>query len=213
MQSKMDKAGLSRARAVTLLVALATFTSNTLSALVFAQLTDDPYHLARGFGWYLHGANVGSVFGVIGALRKHSLSIHIFSVYLLLDTILCSIPRFVLVSILHALSTSLCVSPTPPSDITAQIHQFTDESGAQAPVNIGIEESGRVGNSSPSRCYSALHLVQILLLAGVVAATMLQFVGALSVRAYARALSDVDEDLEVKEKAEEEENLVDVEVG
>lgn len=60
---------LSRARAITLLVALATLTSNTLSSLLFAQLPDDPYHLARTFGWYLHFANVGSVFGFIGALR------------------------------------------------------------------------------------------------------------------------------------------------
>ncbi|PVH86331.1 hypothetical protein DL98DRAFT_510942 [Cadophora sp. DSE1049] len=56
-------------RTITLIVALATLTSNVLSALFFYQLPDDPYHLASNFGWYLHFANLLSVFGFIGALR------------------------------------------------------------------------------------------------------------------------------------------------
>jgi hypothetical protein len=56
-------------RTVTLVVAIATLTSNTLSSLLFHQLPDDPYHLASNFGWYLHFANILSVFGFIGALR------------------------------------------------------------------------------------------------------------------------------------------------
>lgn len=56
-------------RTITLVVAIATLTSNVLSSLLFAQLPDDAYHLASNFSWYLHFANVLSVFGFIGALR------------------------------------------------------------------------------------------------------------------------------------------------
>lgn len=66
---------LQRNRTVTLVVALATLMSNILSSVLFHQLPDDPYHLARNFGWYLHFANVLSVFGFIGALRVCLLSI------------------------------------------------------------------------------------------------------------------------------------------
>jgi len=60
---------LSHAKTITLLIALATLASNTLSAVLVAQIPDDRYYLVRSFGWYLHGANVISVFGLIGALR------------------------------------------------------------------------------------------------------------------------------------------------
>ena len=60
---------IQRNRTITLVVALATLTSNILSSVLFHQLPDDPYHLGRNFGWYLHFANVLSVFGLIGALR------------------------------------------------------------------------------------------------------------------------------------------------
>jgi hypothetical protein len=56
-------------RTIALVVALATLTSNLLSSVLFSQLPDDPYHLARNFGWYLHFANLLSVFGFIGAVR------------------------------------------------------------------------------------------------------------------------------------------------
>jgi hypothetical protein len=56
-------------RTITLVVAVATLTSNALSSILFAQLPDDAYHLASNFSWYLHFANVLSVFGFIGALR------------------------------------------------------------------------------------------------------------------------------------------------
>jgi len=59
-------------RTVTLIVALATLTSNILSSVLFSQLPDDPYHLAVNFRWYLHFANVLSVFGFLGALRVRS---------------------------------------------------------------------------------------------------------------------------------------------
>jgi hypothetical protein len=56
-------------RTITLVVAIATLTSNGLTSLLFAQLPDDTYHLASNFSWYLRFANILSIFGFIGAVR------------------------------------------------------------------------------------------------------------------------------------------------
>jgi len=58
-----------RNRTITLFVALATLSSNILSSILFHNLPDDPFHLARNFGGYLHFANLLSIFGLVGALR------------------------------------------------------------------------------------------------------------------------------------------------
>ncbi|TVY39791.1 hypothetical protein LOCC1_G006885 [Lachnellula occidentalis] len=185
--------GLARSRTVTLTVALATLTSNILSSLLFAQLPDDPYHLASNFTVYLHFANILSVFGFIGALRQHALSISLFSTYLLLDTILSALPRLLLLSLLHPLSTTFCTTPssTPsyatPLIFTAQTPPSTSTTSTSAlqqePFDTNI-----TWKWSEEDCYRVVGLAQLALAAGVVAACCLQGVGALWVRDYARML-------------------------
>ncbi|KUJ09280.1 uncharacterized protein LY89DRAFT_598036, partial [Mollisia scopiformis] len=185
-------------RSITLIVALATLTSNTLSSLLFAQLPDDPFHLANNFGWYLHFANILSVFGFIGALRQHPLSIAIFANYLILDTILCSIPRFLLLGLLNTFSSTLCSSyPTTSTTTTTTTTTFQ-------------YQNARRDEWSEEGCIRVVELAQLTLAAGVIAATVLQFVGALCVREYARrlwvkeeegVLVDIEGDLERGEEA------------
>lgn len=175
-------------RAITLVVAIATLTSNTLSSLLFAQLPDDPYHLASNFGVYLHFANILSVFGFIGAVRQHALSISLFSTYLLLDTILSALPRFLLLSLLHPLSTTFCSPSSAPSYSTPTFFS------TQTPSNFEPLEPFDTSISwSEESCYRVVGLAQLALAAGVVAATLLQFVGALWVRDYARMLWEEEE--------------------
>jgi hypothetical protein len=182
--------GLSRSRTITLGVAVATLTSNTLSSILFHQLPDDPYHLANNFSWYLHFANVLSVFGFIGALRQHALSISLFSNYLIIDTILCAIPRFLIVSLLQDLSASLCTpapSPLPYTSANSQFLSSTTPPSIDSTPNIF--SSWRPRDSwSEVGCYRIVSLVQLTMAAGIIAVTLLQFVGALAVREYARAL-------------------------
>lgn len=66
-------------RTITLLVALATLASNVISSVLFSQLPDDPFHLASNFRWYLHFANVLSVFGFLGSLRVSFFSVFHYS--------------------------------------------------------------------------------------------------------------------------------------
>jgi len=183
---------------VTLVVALATLTSNILSSLLFAQLPDDPYHLASNFGWYLHFANILSVFGFIGALRQHALSVAIFANYLILDTILCSIPRFLLLSLLEPLSSSICSDPSS-ADSFSSLQYSQSQSSVQQPA-AHVSRPNPVVNSqwesldpytvswTPEGCVKIVYLAQITLAASVIAATLLQFVGALCVREFAKSL-------------------------
>jgi hypothetical protein len=188
-------------RTITLVVAIATLTSNVLTSLLFAQLPDDTYHLASNFSWYLHFANVLSVFGFIGAVRvcsaptptqtcifahsiwqQHALSIALFSHYLIFDTILCAIPRFLLVSLLQDLSVTICTPPSlSPSTTCPQA--LTPPPQTESPFSWGLGESW-----SEEACYKMVSLAELAMTAGVIAATLLQFVGALAVREYAKAL-------------------------
>lgn len=175
--------GLSRSRTITLVVAIATLTSNGLTSLLFAQLPDDTYHLASNFSWYLRFANILSIFGFIGALRQHALSIALFSHYLIFDTILCAIPRFLLVTLLQDLSVTICTPPSSLLPSTPSITSTFPPPTAESPLSWGLGESW-----SEEACYKMISLAELALAAGVIAATLLQFVGALAVREYAKAL-------------------------
>jgi len=181
---------VARSRTITLVVALATLGSNVFSSVLFSQLPDDPYHLASNFRWYLHFANILSVFGFLGSLRQHALSIAIFSNYLLLDTIVCAIPRMLLLGLVHTLSAPMCTSPPAspfsPDPITSQAPSSqayaTDASSPASQWELLTSRWTLAG------CYNIVQLAQLALAAGVIAGTVLQFVGALYVRDYAREL-------------------------
>ncbi|KAH6674674.1 hypothetical protein B0J14DRAFT_19700 [Halenospora varia] len=186
---------LSRSRTITLAVAIATLASNTLSSILFLHLPDDPLHLASNFGWYLHFANILSVFGCIGAMRKHALSIAIFANYLLLDTILFAIPRFLILTLINTLTTTIC---SPSSSLSPSLYQsFSSSTSSSTYLSSTLPNldsspiepnffSQYTRSWTPEGCERIVWLAQLTMAAGVVAATLLQFVGALSVREYGR---------------------------
>jgi hypothetical protein len=225
-------------RTITLVVALATLGSNVFSSVLFSQLPDDPYHLASNFGWYLHFANILSVFGFLGSLRvcsspiflpspfrnsaspytrfprktwklhqpssltkrllkynanaqqQHALSIAIFSNYLLLDTIVCAIPRMLLLGLVHTLSAPMCTSP--PASPFSQDPITLQAPSSQAYTTDASSPASQwellTSRWTLAGCYNIVQLAQLALAAGVIAGTVLQFVGALYVRDYAREL-------------------------
>ncbi|KAL2062291.1 hypothetical protein VTL71DRAFT_6557 [Oculimacula yallundae] len=203
-------------RTITLIVALATLISNVLSALFFYQLPDDPYHLASNFGWYLHFANLLSVFGFIGALRQHAPSVAIFANYLILDILLSSVPRFLILLTITSISSSICLPtselpssflPQPTSSLQSPSHppslsSLTSHSNpnpisnsnsnpilyALTPMRSPHSEYLTQSDFTPESCMQTVYLGQLMLAAGVVVATVLQLVGALCVRGYARVL-------------------------
>lgn len=188
---------VAKSRTITFVVAIATLASNVISSLLFSQLPDDPYHLAGNFRWYLHFANILSFFGLLGSLRQHALSIAIFSNYLLLDTILCAIPRVLLLGLFQTLSAPLCASPpaspfSPEPLFASQSPSpsttYSSESAFSSSVSPASQWERLTGTWTPAGCYHIVRLAQLALAAGVVAGAILQFVGALYVREYAREL-------------------------
>lgn len=158
--------------------------------------------MAVNFGWYLHFASILSVFGLFGALRvsrlpypgqgpgvisanisvqEHALSIAIFANYLLLDTVLSSVPRFLVLSLLHQFSTSFCTSPGASASAAA-VGIYAYSSHIESLASLAQDER------DDAQCENVLRLMQASLGAGVLAAMVLQFVGALGVREYARRL-------------------------
>jgi hypothetical protein len=129
--------------------------------------------------------------------QQHALSIALFANYLILDTILCAIPRFLVVCLLQELSSDLCTPPTssPSFPYSSQNSQYLslantnlNELPSQPPLPSIFSSWGLGDDRSPKGCYRMVGLVQLTMAAGVVAATLLQFVGALAVREYAKAL-------------------------
>lgn len=176
---------LSRLRTISLLIAAATLSSNALSSLLFHQLPDDPYHISANFSSYLYFANLVSVLGLLGAFCQHALSVSIFSNYLILDTILCAIPRILILSMLSNIGSSYCVSP----DATAVSSLEKDYN--QREIGHGEQEVSMGGGIwlESQQCTSIMFLAQAALSVGVIAATLLQFVGALQVREFGRRLA------------------------
>lgn len=125
--------------------------------------------------------------------QQHALSIAVFSNYLILDTILCAIPRFLVLGLLQNLSHTLCSSPpsspfSPPPDTQSHIPSSPTELHAYSPNSPASQWERVTGSWTPDGCYRIVYLTQMALAAGVIAGTLLQFVGALCVREYARAL-------------------------
>ncbi|TGO10891.1 hypothetical protein BTUL_0122g00010 [Botrytis tulipae] len=208
MTRLLSRSSLTSSRSTTLLIAFLSLTSNTLSSIFFHQLPDEPFHLAVNYGLYLHFANVMSVFGVIGALRKHSLSILCFSNYLLLDTLLSAIPRLLLLTLLSNSSSILCTPSSttsldfstvtqPPAlsqnaqEISLASYTISTSIPASSHIASFADFVGRTGGDdgwTESGCKKIITLGYITLIAGVMAAMGLQVLGALCVRDYARGL-------------------------
>jgi hypothetical protein len=129
--------------------------------------------------------------------QQHALSIAIFSNYLILDTILCAIPRFLVLGLLQQLSSSICTpssSPYATKYSSSQVFTFSSstlvlpEDDYAAPYGLESQLGQLTEGWTQEGCYRIVWLAQLTLAAGVVAATLLQFVGALCVREYAKCL-------------------------
>ncbi|CAD6444206.1 128dd651-2ed3-4341-8248-d2037de41997 [Sclerotinia trifoliorum] len=203
--TRLRSRSITSTRSTTLLIAFLSLTSNILSSIFVHQLPDDPFHLATNYGMYLHFANVMSVFGVIGGLRRHALSILCFSTYLLLDTLLSTIPRLLLLTLLSNSSSILCApSSTTSLDFTTQIpsninsqelslatYSISSHIPASSHVAGFADFMGKTGGEdgwSEKGCKRVMYLGYVTLMGGVMVAMGLQVLGALCVRDYARGL-------------------------
>merc|ERR1711977_391296 len=138
--------------------------------------------------------------------------------YLILDTLLSTIPRFLLLLTITSFSSSICspsntlpspfstsnpnsnpslsnhlpsLSNTNPSSSFSSLNPGSDDISilyALAPVRSPHSEYLSQSDFTPECCMRTVYLGQLMLGAGVVVATVLQLVGAMCVRGYARVL-------------------------
>lgn len=118
--------------------------------------------------------------------QQHPLSMSLFSSYLLLDSILGSIPRLLLFT-LHVhllLPSSLPSSLRLPSHASPRL--MLQAPDAPRPASLDLD----MGVQKPvsAAAYRMAHCAQVLLLLVVVGSMVLQVLGAVCVRAYAKAL-------------------------
>ncbi|KAI9812729.1 MAG: hypothetical protein M1827_004485 [Pycnora praestabilis] len=153
---------------------------NTLCAYLSQQFPDDPYHLALNFSTYSHFASILSLLGFIGALREHAFSVAIFAIYLIIDTILCSIPRFLIMTLFSGLREDVC-SP----DYILAFQSAQPPSPTAYEQNLGpLTEPGW----SHEKCLQITWILQSIAFVVITGATMVQFAFALQVRDYANSL-------------------------
>lgn len=120
-------------------------------------------------------------------MQQHAPSIAVFANYLICDTLLSLVPRLlVLIPLVLVFSDSLCSPsfglPRPTTNL-APPHAHSPSPSPGLPATDMLAAA-----FTPESCLRTLHLGQIMLGAGALVTTLLQLVGALSVRLYARAL-------------------------
>ncbi|KAI9853754.1 MAG: hypothetical protein M1824_000904 [Vezdaea acicularis] len=150
---------------------------------------------------YSHLGSVLALLGVIGGVREHAFSLAVFANYFLVDTVVCSIPRFLALYLVsgvrdHLCSPDLILQPTilayHPSSSSAALastaasfNAYKDDYRADE-----VESSwGQPGSGWSERdCRRVLWVVQAAAFVAVVGVTFVKFVFALQVREYALRL-------------------------
>ncbi|KAG9244980.1 hypothetical protein BJ878DRAFT_479660 [Calycina marina] len=191
--------GFSRSRTMTISIAAFLLSYSILSLLLLSQLPDERFHFAQLFGWYLHFASMLSVFGAIGALRHHSLSICLFSHFLALDTILTTAPRILLPLLLLKTST-LCAAPPSialplsrhsPQQLRISTHHSAHHGSISSfakASRLQMQIESVAASWTIEGCERIVTLVRGGIVLVVVGIAILQVLGASKVRSYARRL-------------------------
>ncbi|KZF22931.1 hypothetical protein L228DRAFT_139800 [Xylona heveae TC161] len=167
---------------------------NAVSAYLLYQLPDDPYHLASNFSLYASFAGLLSILGLVGVVKENATLVGIFANYHLIDTILCSIPRFLVLTLFSGFRDSFCVpdssfafqkgSSSGPSRNLLEQFDHGERRSSSAAVAVALTDS----ELSLEHCLRVVWVVQIIAFVGIVGTTLVQFYLGLQVRDYANRL-------------------------
>jgi len=152
---------------LTLTLSALSFPIHLISAIVLHRLPTDPFNLAFNFSLYCVWAAVLSALGLVGALKRSSTLVAIFSNHLLLDALLSTVPRLIILFAIASFADTLC------TDFENQV------------------------DFSKAQCLAGVWGIQAVVGILVVAVTGVQWWCAVKVRRYARGLEAMREDEEV----------------
>ncbi|KAF2456301.1 hypothetical protein BDY21DRAFT_346746 [Lineolata rhizophorae] len=178
MGSERDQ-DMAERRSFAFALAVLALCTNSVSAVALRSLPDEkPLNIAFNLSLYCGFAAGMSALGVVGALRRSASLLAIFANHLLLDALLSSIPRLLLLPFLTALPAALC--------------DYRDA------------ETGLRGGAGEDKCARVLGWVQAVVVGFVVAVTVAQSWAAIQVKGYAEWLGNGEEGQEIgKEKTDE----------
>lgn len=114
--------------------------------------------------------------------QEHASSVAIFANYLILDTVLCSIPRFVLMTMIAGFGSFLC---HPKSTSTSGVRGMKLYLGDRQELDENLPGSQFWPRQKCQRAVSILSMMAFVTLIGM---TVVQLVLALQVRAYSSRL-------------------------
>ena len=115
-------------------------------------------------------------------MQEHATSVAIFANYLLLDTVLCSIPRFLLMTLIAGFGNYLC---HPKSASTSGVRGMKLYLGDRQELDQRLPGEGIWPREQCQRAVSILSLMAFVTLLGV---TVVQLLLALQVRSFSTKL-------------------------
>ncbi|KAF2086497.1 hypothetical protein K490DRAFT_66689 [Saccharata proteae CBS 121410] len=95
-------------RQLTLTLSILALAYHTSTALLLQFLPSEPLHLARSLTLYAVFGALLSLLGLTGTLKRSSLLVAAFANHLLLDALLATIPRLILLTFLSTLPSTIC---------------------------------------------------------------------------------------------------------
>lgn len=162
-------------RRLTLVLSTLALFAHSLSAILLHHLPADPLNLASNFALYSVYAAVLSALGLAGAVKRSPTLVTIFTHHLLIDAILSTIPRVLLIPAIASIPGTLC------AEVEYQRSQLSPRD-ARALFGFWTADRCRVG------LWAAQAVVALL----VLAVTAVQWWCAWRVREYARWLEEGD---------------------
>ncbi|KAF2497944.1 hypothetical protein BU16DRAFT_330077 [Lophium mytilinum] len=165
------RSGDDHGRRLTLVLSTLSLPTHLLSAIALQHLPTDPLHLGLNFSLYCIWAAALSFLGFVGAVKRSPALTTIFSHHLLLDALISTLPRLLLLPAFAALPRTLCAGIE---------YQRTILSPRDADELLGFWTA--------ERCRAGLWALQIIIGLVVVAMTGVQWWCALRVRGYAKYL-------------------------
>ncbi|KAF2144085.1 uncharacterized protein K452DRAFT_296334 [Aplosporella prunicola CBS 121167] len=174
-------------RQLTLLLSVLALLCHSTCALATVYLPDEPLHLARHLTLYCALAAVFSLLGLVGTIRRSATLVSIFANHLLLDAVLTTIPRIILLTFLSTLPSTLC----GPNDFPNLFHPPTTPSLPSAAGGASALEprDGPGGHWSRDRCFVLMNTLLGVVACLAVASGVAQWWCALRVRDFARFLA------------------------
>ncbi|KAF2232658.1 hypothetical protein EV356DRAFT_534386 [Viridothelium virens] len=173
-----------RCRHLTILLSILTLVSNLASVFVLRYVPDDSLHLALRILIYSYFAAGVSLLGLIGACKRNSALITVFANHLLLDAILCMIPRVVVMIFLSRIWEGFCVD-------RASVWFPSEQSGAND-RDATLEQMRVQYGAEQQRCMKVLWGVQAAVTVAAVVTTTAQWSLAMRIRLYAKSLTRRD---------------------